>query len=222
VNNKLFNTWTKESAYFLGVVSVLGDAEGITLTVEAPSADRNWLHMVASLLGLKRLSPSGTFSVQNRKLMDPLWAMKAKYGTLVDAVPDDLFHHFVRGILDAGGVASAKIVVLTGKIGALRKVRDRLKELLKLSDLSSIDSEPDSLPALTYTNSDVPKLAEFLYKESEGLCSPTRQAGFSTENTDEPCEQRRARSQGSGCSGESRPVLRPRTRSRSDFNPMVW
>jgi hypothetical protein len=222
MNNKLFNTWTKESAYFLGVVSVLGDAEDVTLTVTAPAADRNWLRLVALILGLKRLSPSGTFSVRDKKLTDPLWAMKKKHGTLVEAVPDDLFHHFVRGILDAGGKASTKTIVLAGKIGALRKVRDKLKELLKLSDLSSIDSEPDSLPTLTYTNSDIPKLVEFLYKESEGLCLIARQADLSKESIDEPCEQRRARSQGPGCVGESRPVLRPRIRSRSNYDPMVW
>jgi len=222
MNQSLFATWTRESAYFLGVVSVVGEADGATLSINAPAADRNWLLQVAGILGLKKVNQDGTFSVCSEQLMQPLWAAKKKYGSPVAAVPVDVFHHFARGALDAGGDTSKSHVKFTGRISSLRKLRERLKKVADVSDASTIDSEPDSMPVLKYTDKDVPKLQEFLYMNCEELYLPLRQQGFSEDPNNVTCESHSTGSKRSGRAGESSKVLRPRTRQEPNYDPMVW
>lgn len=222
MNQKLFATWTKESAYLLGIIAVVGEADGATLSVNAPAADRSWLLQVAGILGLKKVSRGGTFVICNKKLMQPLWDAKAKHGLLVDAVPDDVFHHFARGSLDAGGSTSKVCVKFVGRPDSLLKIGERLTGLANVSDKSAIDSEPTLLPELKYTDKDVLKLKEFLYKDCEELYLPIRQQGFSEECTDVTREPHRPRNQRSGRIRESSKVLRPRTRQRTNYDSMVW
>jgi len=224
MNYKLFDKWTEESAYFLGTVAVIGEVDGATLTVKSHDADFDWLQRVAGIIGLKKISINKSFSISHKQLTQPLWDMKNKHGSVVEAVPEELFHHFARGILDAGGDASDKAVLFTGKLGTLRKVRDRLKDLVGLTDTSIIDSEPDKPPTLKYIGSDINKIGKFLYKGVDELCLQSRKQGFpkEEETIDEPCESHRPRSQRPGCTGESSEVLRPRTHKGPSYDPMVW
>jgi hypothetical protein len=224
MNINLFDKWTKESAYFLGVIAVIGEVDGATLTINASSADRNWLLRVAAIVGLTSLNDDNTISISHKRLTQPLWDMKAKHGSIPEAVPEDLFQHFVRGIFDAGGSVCTQ-VIFTGKMGMLRKVRDRLVKLHITSDQAVIEAAGSELASLKYSDSDVQELSAFMYKGVGDLCITHKRDAFKLkkeEKTDEPRELHRPGSERSERPRTGGPVLRPRTRQEPDYDSMVW
>lgn len=180
LNLKLFDTWTEESAYFLGVLAVLGEVNGSIIKVSGRHADPKWLRRVAAILGLKKVSSGNVFAVDHKLLTQPLWDMKAKHGSVPEAVPEEMFHHFVRGMFDAGGDVSTW-VVLTGKPTALRKVNARLIDMrITSSDLDlDLDENP---PKLRYSGTDVQKLGAFMYKGVGDLCLQYKREAFEMKN----------------------------------------
>lgn len=223
MNYKLFDTWTEESAYFLGIISVIGEVDGATLSVNAPTVDHDWLRRVAEIVGLKKLSPGNKFSISHKQLTQPLWDMKTKHGSIAEAIPEELFQHFVRGMFDAGGNVCIH-VVLIGKMRTLQKTRERLIDMGVTSDTSVITSENDAPPALKYSDSDVQKLGNFMYKGVGELCLQCKRQSFELKEKklDVTCQLHRSRSERPECPRTSGPVLRPRTRKEPNYDSMVW
>src|SRR5579872_2971237 len=91
MNLNLFNTWTDESAYFLGVIAIIGNSSDTVLTVKAPHANREWFRRVASIIGLKKVSAGNTFSISSVAFIQTLLDMKDKHGSLPEAVDEAHF-----------------------------------------------------------------------------------------------------------------------------------
>lgn len=236
LNLHLFDTWTEESTYYLGVMSVLIDDE---FNIKAPDADRNWLRRVAKIIGVLTIPTNNTFSMNHPKLVEKLYALQKKHGNPINAVPEESFSDYVRGVWDASGAVSAKGITMAGRMKALLLMRERLYEMGVISNKAAVDNDsddPDALPLLHIPAEDTEHLAKWMYKGSPELFLPAKREMLLVDaaappaaeqkeqevKEDEPRKLRGTGSERPPSTRRSSPRLRTRIRREPDFDSLVW